>query len=122
MKRFVAKVDLVANGVVGQDNPRKNDCILTEINGPIEKIKEYYAIGKTFNMGMWGGYMWVYDNYFHRSVQKYKEHEDNLMHVTNLFVLEDCEKTTKFCDWLGEKYGWDWKEHFDEKEYAEFCS
>lgn len=116
----VVKVDLAANGIVGKDNPREKDCFLTEINGTIEEVKQYYAIGKTFNMGMWHGYVWVWNGYKH--VQRFKEREDNLMHVTNVFVLKNCEKTTKFCDWLGEKYGWDWKEHFDEKEYAEFCS
>jgi len=118
--RCIVKVDLAANGVVGKDNPREKDCMLTEINGTIEETKKYYAIGKTFNMGMWGGYGWENNGYKYHEV--YCEHEDNLMHVTNVFVLEDCEKTTKFCDWLGEKYGWDWKEHFCEEEFKEFAA
>jgi len=107
--RCVVKVDLAAKGIVGKDNPREKDCMLTEINGSVADTYEYYKVGKVFNMGLW------YDS-------SLKEHEDSLMVVTDVFALEDCEDTQNFIVYLAAKYGWDWKEHFDEKEYAEFMS
>ena len=109
MDRCIVKVNLAANGIVGKDNRDEKDGFLTEINGTPEEVRKYYEIGKVFNMGIW------YDSKWHL-------HEDNLMHVTDVFILEDCEKTTSFCDWLGEKYGWDWKEHFCEEEYKKFAA
>ena len=109
--RCVAKVDVKNTGESNLLGMRPtNDCWVTDINGTPDEVRDYYRIGKVFNMG-WGHY----DCFG-------KMHEDHLMQVENVFVLESCEKTDNFVNWLGEKYGWDWKEHFDEKEYAEFCS
>ena len=102
--RCVAKVDVEANGVVGQDNKWLYSSFVTEINGTIEEVKNYYKIGKTINMGLW------YDG-------RWKEHEDDLMHITNVFVLEDCSETTDFVESLGRMYGWDWEDHFCQEEY-----
>ena len=83
---------------------------VTEINGTPESVKEYFAIGKVFNLG-----------YGHRD-RKGKIHEDHLMKVTKVFVLKQNEQTEKFVSYLGEKYGWDWHEHFCEEEYQKFIS
>lgn len=88
----------------------EKDAWVTGINGTPESVREYYAIGKVFNVGF--GH---YDKNGHR-------HEDHLMKVTKVFVLRQNEQTEKFVNFLGEKYGWDWKEHFCEEEYKEFLS
>lgn len=109
--KCVAKVDVENTNesrLIGMI-PSK-DCWVTDINGTPDEVREYYKIGKVFNIG-----------YGHCDVNG-KRHEDHLMKVTNVFVLESCEKTTNFIDWLGEKYGWDWQEHFTEEEYKLFCN
>lgn len=68
------KVYLEACGIVGKDNKYATDSFFTEINGTEEEIKNYYAVGKVFNMGLW------YD-------AAGKEHEDNLMRVTKLIFI-----------------------------------
>ena len=83
---------------------------VTGINGTPESVREYFAIGKVFNIG-----------YGHRDRNGHLQ-EDHLMKVTKVFVLKQNEITEKFCDYLGEKYGWDWKEHFCEEEYEKFIS
>ncbi len=106
MLEFMVKVDLRANGVVGKDNPYETNTIVTECNGPEERIREYYAIGKTFNLGVWGT----------------QEHEDNLMHVTHVFVLPNDKRTSNFFDWVCKKYSYEWQKHFTEEEYKHFCA
>ena len=83
---------------------------VTGINGTPESVREYFAIGKVFNIG-----------YGHRDRNGHLQ-EDHLMKVTKVFVLKQNETTEKFCNYLGEKYGWDWKEHFCEEEYEKFIS
>lgn len=105
----VAKVDFANTGKsVKLGMFPSSDVIVTEINGTVESVKEYYAIGKVFNMG-----------YGHRD-RNGKIQEDHLMEVTNVFVLKNCELTDEFCNWLGLKYGWEWKEHFCKEEYEKF--
>lgn len=109
--KCVAKVDVVNTGesnLLGM--LPTNDCWVTDINGTPDEVRKYYKIGKVFNMG-----------YGHRDA-KGKIHEDHLMQVEKVFILESCEKTENFVNWLGEKYGWDWKEHFTEEEYKLFCN
>ena len=109
--KCVAKVDVVntaQSNLIGM--LPTNDCWVTDINGTPDEVRDYFRIGKVFNMG-WG-----------RRDKFGDRHEDHLMQVEKVFILESCEKTTMFCKWLGEKYGWDWKEHYNEKEYTEFCS
>lgn len=84
------------------------DCVVTSINGTPESVCKYFAVGKVFGMG-----------YGHRD-KSGKEHEDHMMEVTHCFVLRQNERTEKFCDYLGEKYGWDWQEHFTEEEWEKF--
>ena len=109
--KCVAKVDAVnteQSNLIGM-RPTK-DCWVTDINGTPDEVREYFRIGKVFNIG-----------YGHYDA-KGRRHEDHLMKVEKVFVLESCEKTDNFVNWLGKKYGWDWKEHFNETEYKEFCS
>ena len=104
MDRCVVKVNLAANGIVGKDNRDEKDGFLTEINGTPEEVRKYYAIGKVFNMGIW------YDSKWHL-------HEDNLMHVTDVFVLEDCEKNgidKETVLWLNPRMLWDCDHFFAE--------
>lgn len=109
--KCVVKVDVVNTAQSNLIGMRpENDCWVTDINGTPDEVREYYKIGKVFGMG-----------YGHCDVFG-KRHEDHLMQVENVFVLESCEKTNQFVNWLGKKYGWDWKEHFDEMEYTKFCS
>ena len=82
---------------------------VTEINGTPESVKEYFAIGKMINLGF-------------GQDRKGKIHEDHLMKVRKVFVLKQNEQTEKFISHLGEKYGWDWKEHFCEEEWQKFIS
>lgn len=107
----IAKVDVENTGESNLIGMRPTtDAWVTDINGTPDEVREYYKIGKVFNMG-----------YGHRDCHG-RLHEDHLMKVTHVFVLKQCEQTTKFVNYLGEKYGWDWKEHFTEEEYKEFCN
>ena len=81
---------------------------LTGINGTPESVREYFAIGKVFGVG-----------FGHIDIRG-KRHDDHMMEVTHVFVLKQSEQTTRFCDYLSKKYGWDWGEHFTEEEWELF--
>ena len=72
----VVEVKLAATGKVGVNNKYAEDSFVTPINLSWEKAQEYYAIGKIFNMGLW------YDSAM-------KEHEDNLMRVTEVRLISE---------------------------------
>lgn len=107
----IAKVDYK-----NTDNSRKLGMVpaetyqVTGINGTPESVREYFAIGKVFGVG-----------FGHRD-RHGKRHDDHMMEVTHVFVLKQSEQTERFCDYLGEKYGWEWGEHFTEEEWERFIA
>ena len=105
--RHVVKVNFEATGTVGFDNKYANCSFVTEINGTPEEVKDYYRIGKLFNMGLWRD-------------RRGRTREDDMMRVKSIFILEDCDKTTKFVKYLGAKYHYEWDEHFSEEEYNNY--
>ena len=81
---------------------------LTGINGTPESVREYFAIGKVFNVGY--GH---HDRNGHRC-------GDHLMQVSHVFVLRQDERTEAFCRYLYDRYGFDHGEHFTEEEWEKF--
>ena len=82
---------------------------VTGINGTPESVREYFAIGKVFNLG-----------FCHDS--NHRQQEDHMMKVVKVFVLKQDDTTKRFVDYLGDTYGWDWKGHFTEEEYNKFTN
>lgn len=71
---ITVRVGLEAIGVVGIDNKYAHDSFETQINLSYADTKKYYAVGRVFNMGLW------YD-------AAGREHEDNLMRVTDCTLV-----------------------------------
>ena len=88
----------------------QTDYIVTQINGTPESVKEYYAIGKFFNVG-----------YGHRD-KNGKVYDDHMMQVSNCFVLPNDDTTADFIEYLEDTYGYDWKEYFTEDEWNNFIT
>lgn len=73
---ITVKVNLVATGVVGKDNHYADNSFVTGINLSWQDAKEYYRVGKIFNMGLW------YDS-------ACNEHEDDLMRVVSCELISE---------------------------------
>lgn len=73
---ITVKVELEATGVVGVNNKYKKDSFVTPINLSWPEAQKYYAKGKILNMGLW------YDSAM-------REHEDNLMRVTEVRLISE---------------------------------
>lgn len=77
---ITAKVSLKATGEVGIKNHYPTNSFVTEIHGTPEEVKQYYHKGKIINMGLW------YD-------VAGKEHEDDLMKITNCEIICNCKQS-----------------------------
>ena len=75
---ITAKINLKATGEIGIKNQYPTNSFVTEINGTPEEVKQYYHKGKIINMGLW------YDI-------TGKEHEDDLMEITNCEIINNCK-------------------------------